>query len=200
MNLKLRHARFLFTELQRPLNLHEPHDELSDFDTRFRLILRKHLVVLCWWSVLNIVGGLFALCCLEGVYYYFWMMGLVWGLINFAITMAIFNHTFYNKFNRGNSFERFEAQRHVEKIMFLNIGIDSAYIFAGLLLREHSFVSGVAHTDLWLGFGWSVIVQGIFLLFQDIQVYRLHRRNFRKAQPFLEHLLDKDGSYRGPVI
>ncbi len=143
MNLKLHHARFLFTELQRPLNLHEPHDELSDFDTRFRLILRKHLVVLCWWSILNIVGGVFAVCCLDGVYYYFWMMGLVWGLINFAITMAIFNHTFYKKFNRGNSFERFEAQRHVEKIMFLNIGIDTAYIFAGLLLREHSFVSGV---------------------------------------------------------
>lgn len=124
-------------------------------------------------------------------------MGLVWGLINFAISMAIFNHTFYKKFHRGNSFERFEAQRHVEKIMFLNIGIDTAYIFAGLLLREHSFVSSVAHTDLWLGFGWAVIVQGIFLLVQDIQV---HRRNFRKAQPFLEHLLDKDGSYRGPVI
>ena len=126
-------------------------------------------------------------------------MGVVWGLLNFAIVMGVFQHTFYRKFN-GGAFERIENQRHVEKIMFLNIGIDSAYIFAGLLLREHGFICGVAHADLWLGFGWSVIVQGVFLIFQDIWVYRLHRRNFRKAQPFLEHLLDRDGSYRGPVI
>lgn len=43
--------------------------------------------------------------------------------------------------------------------------------------------------DMWLGFGWAVVVQGAFLLAQDIGVYRLHRRNFRRAQPFLEALL-----------
>jgi len=55
---------------------------------------------------------------------------------------------------RGSAFERFEAQRHVEKLMFL---------------------------DMWLGFGWAVVVQGAFLLAQDIGVYRLHRRNFRRT-------------------
>jgi hypothetical protein len=35
-----------------------------------------------------------------------------------------------------------------------------------------------------------VVVQGIFLLGQDIAFFRLHRRNFRKAQPFLENLLE----------
>ena len=77
--------------------------------------------------------------------------------------------------------------------MFLNIGIDSAYVFVGLFLREHSFACEVAHRDLWLGFGWSVIVQGVFLLVQDITVYRLHRKNFKKAQPFLAKLLGNRG-------
>ena len=166
MKLKWRHARFFFSELQRPLDLYIKHDELSDFDIRFRFILRKHLVVLAWWSIVNIVGGIAALCFLEGFWYYFWMMGVVWGLLNFAIVMGVFQHTFYRKFN-GGAFERIENQRHVEKIMFLNIGIDSAYIFAGLLLREHGFICGVAHADLWLGFGWSVIVQGVFLFSYD---------------------------------
>ena len=192
MQLKWRHFRFLFTELQRPLDLDITHDELADFDLRFRLILRKHLVLLGWWSLLNIAGGAFALFFLTGPTYYFWMMGMIWGLINFAIAVAILDHTFYRKFRRG-AFERFESQRHVEKLMFLNIGIDSAYVFAGLFLREHSFACGVAHADLWLGFGWSVIVQGLFLLAQDVSVYRLHRKNFKKAQPFLEKLMGNRG-------
>jgi hypothetical protein len=179
--MKWRHVRFLFTELQRPLDLEETHDELSDYDTRFRLILRKHIVVLGWWSIVNIVGGCVALLLLHGTWYYFWMMGVVWGLINFAVAIAVFNHTFYEKFRQGDAFERLETQRHVEKIMFLNIGIDTAYIFAGLLLREHSFICQVSRADMWLGFGWSIVVQGVFLLTQDIWVYRLHRRNFKKA-------------------
>lgn len=192
MHLKWDHFRFLFTELQRPLDLDITHDELEDFDARFRLILRKHLVILGWWSLLNIVGGLCALFLLRGVSYYFWMMGMIWGLINFAIVLIILDHTFYRKFRRG-AFERFESQRHVEKLMFLNIGIDSAYLFAGLLLREHSFACQVAHADLWLGFGWAVVVQGVFLLVQDITVYRLHRKNFKKAQPFLEKQIGTRG-------
>jgi hypothetical protein len=192
MKLKWHHFRFLFTELQRPLHLDITHDELADFDQRFRLILRKHLVILGWWSLLNIAGGVIAVFFLTGTAYYFWMMGIIWGLINFIIVMAILDHTFYRKFRRG-AFERFESQRHVEKLMFLNIGIDSAYVFVGLFLREHSFACGVTNADLWLGFGWSVIIQGLFLLVQDILVYRLHRKNFKKAQPFLEKMLENKG-------
>ncbi|MFM9952072.1 MAG: DUF6992 family protein [Saprospiraceae bacterium] len=190
MKVKWHHFRYLFTELQRPLDLDITHDELTDFDQRFRLILRKHLVILCWWSLFNIAGGILAVFFLTGIAYYFWMMGMIWGLINFIIVMAILEHTFYRKFRRG-AFERFEIQRHVEKLMFLNIGIDSAYIFVGLFLREHSFACEVVHANLWLGFGWSVIIQGLFLLIQDIIVYRLHRKNFKKAQPFLEQGLVK---------
>ena len=125
------------------------------------------------------------------------MMGNIWGLINFIIVMAIFFLTFYRKFRLG-AFERFESQRHVEKLMFLNIGIDSAYVFVGLFLREHSFVCDVTNADLWLGFGWSVIIQGVFLLVQDIMVYRLHRKNFKKAKPFLEKQLDNKGNQLTP--
>ncbi len=77
MRLKWHHFRFLFTELQRPLDLEITHDELEDFDVRFRLILRKHLVILAWWSILNIAGGALALFFLKGTAYYFWMMGMI---------------------------------------------------------------------------------------------------------------------------
>lgn len=200
MALHPEHLKYLFTELQKPLHLDIVHDELTDFDQRFKLILRKHLVVLCWWSILNIIGGICTIWFWTGVVYYFWMMGIVWGGINLIITIFIFQHTFFEKFQRGSAFERVEAQRHVERLMFLNIGIDSAYVFAGLFVREHSFACQVAYADLWLGFGCSIIVQGLFLLGQDIWVYRLHRYNYKKAQPYLEGLIDKNGDTIKPSI
>jgi hypothetical protein len=198
MKLKIHHLRYLFTELQKPLRLEEPHDELADFDLRFRLIIRKHIVVLAWWSMLNMIAGLIALCFLSGAIYYFLMMGFVWGCINLAVTIWVFDHVFYRKFRKGDAFERFENQRHVEKLMFLNIGIDTAYLFVGLLLREHGFVCQLERAELWIGFGWSVVLQGLFLLTQDVFVYRLHRRNFHKAQPYLERVL-KQGEESGAM-
>lgn len=189
--MKLHHARFLFTELQRPIGFDAPHDdELSDFDVRFRLILHKHITILAWWSIVNFIGSFVALLILRGSAYYFWMMSGIWGIINFAVAIGVFNHTFYRKFKQGSSYERFMVQSHAERIMFLNIGIDAAYLFVGLWLREHSFICDITYPEMWLGFGWAIVMQGLFLIIQDITFFRLHRRNFLKAQPFLAKLLE----------
>ena len=114
------------------------------------------------------------------------MMGAVWGVINFGVAVGIVKHTFYRKFKIGSNFERLDGQRHVEKIMALNIGFDVAYIFLGLYLRERGFSVDEQRTDMWIGFGWAVILQGAFLLVQDILFSRLHSRNLKKAWPLLK--------------
>ena len=183
--MKLRHTRYLISAFTTPLHLNEPFDEIVDFDHRFRGILRRHLAILAWWSILNILFGLSALLFLHGQLYYFAMMNMVWGWINLMIAMLVFYHAVFRKFKKGNTFERFEAQRHVEKLLLLNIGLDFAYCFMGLLLREHGLIAGIALPAIWIGFGWAVIVQGVFLFSQDVLVYRLHAANFAKAAPFL---------------
>lgn len=191
--MKLSHTRYLISAFTTPLHLNEPFDEISDFDYRFRGILRRHLAILAWWSILNIFFGLIALFFLYNQLYYFAMMSMVWGVINLMIAMQIFYHAVFKHFQKGNAFERFEAQRHVEKVLLLNIGLDFAYCFIGLLLREHGLITGEAHPELWWGFGWAVVVQGVFLFSQDVWVYRLHMANFIKAAPFLQEvILDKD--------
>jgi hypothetical protein len=42
--------------------------------------LRKHIAVLGWWSVFNIVLGIVALIWLSGHWYYFMMMNMVLGV------------------------------------------------------------------------------------------------------------------------
>lgn len=190
--MKLNHTRYLITAFTTSLRLREPFDEVSDFDYRFRGILRRHLAILAWWSLLSIVLSVVALACMQGLVYYFFMMNMVWGVINLCISMLVFDHAVLSRFQKGNAFERFEAQRHVEKILLLNIGLDFAYCFMGLLLREHGLLTGISHPELWLGFGWAVILQGVFLFSQDVWVYRLHAVNFEKAAPFLKKAITED--------
>jgi hypothetical protein len=186
-NMKLRNVRFLFTERQPPIGFDlMQNDELRDFDNRFQNILRKHLTVFVCWSVLNSVFGLIALFTLVGSAYYFWMMSSVWSVVNFAVAIGFFYHTLYRKFPKDSSYERLVVQGHVERMMFLNIGIDVAYVFVGFCLLEHSFISDVSYPNLWLGFGWAIVVQGLFLMIQDVILLSLYHRNFRRAQPFFE--------------
>jgi hypothetical protein len=198
--INLHHILFLFTELQRPIGFDLPHDEkLSDFDNRIQLIFRKHLTILVWWSIFNCIGSLIALFMLQGSAYYFWMMCGTWGVIDFAVAIVFFYHIFYQKSRKGSAYKRLVVQNHVEQMMFLNVGIDVAYIFVGFWLREHSFICAISYPDLWLGFGWAIVMQGLFLLAQDITFLSLHRRNFRKAQPFLLGLLSPQTNSLPPV-
>lgn len=194
--MKMVSFRFFIKALADDLPLDEIVDELRDFDDRFRLILRKHLAVLGWWCFINLLTGLTGLFLFSGQWRYFFLMNIVWALINFAIVVFIFDHTFYQRFSQGNSFERIEVQRHVEKMLLLNIGLDTAYIFAGLFLRSLAYLPATDYPELWIGFGWSVILQGAYLFIHDNVFHYLHLINFRKCRPFLEEVIEEQLAWR----
>lgn len=182
--------RFFFTTLAAGLPLEEIVDEVRDFDERFGIILRKHLALLGWWCFINLAVGLPGMFLFKGWLWYFMLMNMAWGIINFAIVLWIFDHIFLKRFVEGNVFQRFEVQRHVEKMLLFNIGLDTAYIFAGLWLKALAAIPGMSYPELWLGFGWSVILQGAFLFIHDNIFHYLHRANFRKCKPFLEDVME----------
>ncbi len=186
---KAYHFRYFLTEITSKLHLNEPIDEIKDFDDRHRAILRKHIAVLGWWSLLNIILGIVALIWLNGHLYYFMMMNMVWGIINFMVSMMVIDHAFFRKFKRGDCLERFEVQRHIEKMLIFNIGLDMSYVFFGLFLHAKGCAMPADRLALWQGFGISVIVQGIFLFGLDNFFHHLHLRNFKKAEPYLKKVL-----------
>ena len=128
------------------------------------------------------------------------LMNMCWAVINFTIVLWVFDHQFLRRFLAGNVFQRFEVQRHVEKMLLFNIGLDLAYIFAGLWLKSMGTAAGVSHPELWLGFGWSVIVQGVFLFVHDNVFHFLHFLNFRKCKPFLEEVMETQLALRKEAI
>lgn len=192
--------QFFFKALAKDLPIDEIVDEVRDFDERFGIILRKHLALLGWWCFINLIVGLFGLFYFKEALWYFQLMNMSWAFINFVIVSWIFDHIFYVRFIEGNTFQRFEVQRHVEKMLLLNIGLDTAYIFAGLYLLTLGRVPDITHPKLWTGFGWSVILQGAFLFFHDNYFHLLHRRNFKKCRPFLKDVMESQLVVRRTVV
>ena len=182
--------RFFFKTIKEDIPFEEVVDEMRDFDQRFMMIIRKHIAILAWWCFLHLVAGIPALILTSGVWWYFFLMSICWAIINLLVVYWIFDHVFVMKFRNGQLFQRFEVQRHVEKMLFANIGLDVAYIFCGLFFLALAGQETVAYPELWRGFAWAIQVQGIYLLAQDIFFHRLHALNFKKAKPFFQDLME----------
>ncbi len=188
--MKLLSWRFFFTSLAMDLPLEEIVDEVRDFDERFGIILRKHVAVLGWWCILNFAVGIPALFLAPGWFWYFMLMNISWAAINFAIALKLYDHVFYKRFIHGNVFKRFETQRHVEKMLLLNVGLDASYFFIGLYFKTLSFLPDTTYPELWYGFGWSIMLQGAYMFIHDLSFYLLHTINFRKCKGFLEDVME----------
>ena len=188
--------RFFLRALTKDLPLEDIVDELRDFDERFAIILRRHLAVLSWWCVINVLTGAIGLLLAQGNWWYFFLMNISWAIINFSIVLWIFDHSYYRRFAKGNVFERSEVQHHIEKMMLFNVGLDLMYIFAGLFLLTLGYLNEISYPELWVGFGHSVILQGTYLFIQDNYFHRLHRINYKKCKPFFEDVIESQISFR----
>lgn len=152
---------------------------VNSFDQKFSLLLNRHLYILLAWCIIN------WLVCIPLLWYsnhwlwYFSLMNICWGGINYLIVFFLFRHISVLPSHRSTIFQRYEVYWHVKSLLLLNIGLDTAYIIAGLYLRSFTNDPEMSYTDLWYGFGISVILQGIFLFLLDNIFHYYHLINFR---------------------
>lgn len=185
--MKIVPFRFFWEKLIVELPIEEIVDEVRDFDARFLIILNQHLAVLAWWCFLHLLIGIPMLLWSAGWLWYFATMNISWALINLWIVFKLYDHIYHRRFRKGNVYRRFQIQQHVEKMLALNIGLDISYCLAGLYMS--SWI-GEGTSDMWVGFGNAVLLQGGYLLIHDISFFILHHRNYRKCRPFLEDVIE----------
>jgi multidrug transporter EmrE-like cation transporter len=144
----------------------------------------SHAAVLAIWAGLNVViGGTLMFISADEQLLYFYIMNVCWGLVNLGIAWFIYAH--HNEvFNQPQTLlQQMNHQRHAEKAILFNIGLDMAFIASGFALQQHGYAPKLAYSALWKGFGTAIILQGAFLLVQDTIFYRLHLKNRRKVYP-----------------
>ena len=155
-------------------------DSIATLNTA-RLHTNKHgMRVLGSWGLVNIAAGTVGyFTATDKEWKDFHLMNLSWGVVNTAIAgmgLAGVRQEMAQKLNCNDMLQRYESNK---RLYLINAGLDAVYIGTGVFLWEHSN-SVASHAELWSGFGKSVALQGLFLLFFDSTMYASHTAKNKK--------------------
>ena len=138
-------------------------------------ITRTGMTVLGSWAAGNFAVSGIMLGSAEGQEKYFHIMNIGWNGVNALIAGSSLYSTSTEDTTEMDLSQSIQGHHAFERALFLNIGLDAAWIMTGLYMVEKS--EGSRDRDMLKGFGYSLILQGGFLMVFDIALYSfLHRR------------------------
>jgi hypothetical protein len=180
MIVKKRILLFVFVSLGLGLGAQEL-PEAWEAEQSFR---QTGMLVLGSWATANIVTGLIGRSQTEGSQSRFHEMNAIWNSVNLGI--AVFGYfSAQNLDPSGSAFELYKSQQQLDRVLLINAGLDVAYMATGLWMRERSKnISG--NSELWMGYGNAIILQGAFLFVFDLAMVGLHQRISIGEESFLE--------------
>ncbi|GAB3194010.1 signal transduction histidine kinase [Pontibacter aydingkolensis] len=140
---------------------------LATFNLKQESILRVGMLVLGGWAVLNILLASFKLTTTTRARRYFYQMNLYWNVVNLVIAGIALHHIISSDGEAMALAESIRQHDWYKKILYLNIGLDVAYIALGAYLQQRAKTSLMKPEQL-MGWGQAVVLQGFFLLLLDV--------------------------------
>ncbi len=143
----------------------------------FAVIIRANLInqvgmcILGLWAVVNVVVGIAARGLYQGWVKFFFQMSLWWNLIN--LTVAIISLVTLRSgdlFLLKNGLGLTDYSN--ERLYLVYAGLDIVYFTVGLVLVTWGEKKEKSR-DLFRGYGFSVMLQAVFLLIFDLTMYVL---------------------------
>lgn len=129
-------------------------------------MLEIGMFVLGGWAILNILISSFKLTRATRNRKYFYQMNLYWNLVNLIIASAALYSILSKDQSAQNLADSLYLHGWYTKVLYLNVGLDLGYILLGAYLKErarHSY-----KTERLMGWGQSVVLQGLFLFLLDV--------------------------------
>lgn len=114
-------------------------------------------------------------------------MNVMWNTVNFGLALPGY---FKAKKNAGDwdAAEMERQQRKTQSIFLINGAVDIGYIATGIYLRAEA-ENRPDESDMFKGYGDSMVLQGSFLFAFDLVAYAIHKRHYnREANTFLNKL------------
>jgi hypothetical protein len=127
---------------------------------------QQGMLILGTWAVVNLILGAVASLRTSGQTQAFHQMNAFWNVVNLGI--AAYGFWQATQVAALNFWEVLVAQQQIEKVLLANSALDFGYIALGLYLIERGRRK---EKDKWLGFGKSIVLQGVFLLLFDAILY-----------------------------
>ncbi|NDK57152.1 hypothetical protein GWO68_14605 [Pontibacter sp. BT213] len=139
---------------------------LATFNLHQNEVLKIGMIVLGVWALLNIIIGSFKLMKATRNKRFFFQMNIYWNIVNMVIaSVALYSLLTQTPATLALP-ESIQQHDWYKKILYLNIGLDVAYLFIGIWLQERSRTS--PKIEQLKGWGQSIVLQGFFLLLLDV--------------------------------
>jgi len=149
--------------------------EWEPIDARRNRVNTVAMIALGSWAVVNIGTGTVLSLTTEGTAGYFHEMNAIWNGVNLGIAGLGLAGSL-RAAPSPDLFASIDAQYGLEKTLLFNAGLDVGYIMTGLYLTELSRRAGEQQERLE-GYGWSLVLQGGFLLGFDLILYLVQRQS-----------------------
>ncbi|WP_235925831.1 DUF6992 family protein [Pontibacter burrus] len=141
-------------------------DALATFNLQQSGILRIGMFVLGGWALLNILIGSFRLMKATRNKRFFFQMNIYWNIVNLVIASAALYSLLTTDIANYTLAQSLTQHHWFKKVLYLNIGLDIAYLMMGIWLQERSRFS--PKTEQLKGWGQAIVLQGLFLLVLDV--------------------------------
>ncbi|GHA66579.1 DUF6992 family protein [Pontibacter akesuensis] len=140
--------------------------QLARFNEQQANTLETGMLVLGGWAILNILISSYQLTKATRNRRYFYQMNLYWNIVNLIIA-ALALYSILTKDAMAQTLaESVQLHSWYKKILYLNVGLDVAYVLLGTYLKERS--RNTPRYEKLQGWGQSVLLQGAFLFFLDL--------------------------------
>ena len=161
-------------------------ENLVKFEKERVRYTKNAMVALAGWSVVNIVGSGIATNTRNKEVRYFHQMNVMWGGINLALAGLGYWGAGREKVDNPVLADVLKHQNRIEKTYLINLGLDVAYVGAGLLMNKTS--DNQKNPAKFEGYGNSIMLQGGFLLLYDAIIYSIHHKHGRQLKGMGEKL------------
>lgn len=152
--------------------------DLDAYNAKKNRITRGGMYTLGAWALGNFAVSGPGWAMGQGSNKYFHMGNVMWNTVNIAIAVPGLIGSYREKTQNMNLYSTLRSQSKVDKIYYLNAGLDVAYIATGFALRERG-MRVEKNADRLKGWGESLLLQGGFLLLYDtgmIIAHQLHAK------------------------
>jgi hypothetical protein len=154
-----------------------PPSPIADFVAKPFLLNQQGVYVLASWVLLNFLlsGGLYWRA--SGPTRSFHLMNVGWNVVNLLLVI----YTLANPPLGSPTLSQLVSNQYFnEKIYLFNAGLDVGYFMLGLYLLEKAKTTAGHLGVRFRGFGWSVLLQALFLTGFDWAMFLLHARLTRE--------------------
>lgn len=168
-----------------PAALSQDSEKIRSFETGRLDLNNNGLLILGAWAAGNILIGTVGNFSAAGEKKYFHQFNAMWNVVNLGIAAGGYYANSLVDVNSLSYSEIFNEYSWLQSFYLLNAGLDAAYITAGFYLLEKS-KNSPGNSDRLKGYGYSLFVQGGFLLIFDVLMYSFNLQHAKNnLYPYL---------------